>query len=107
MSCDSFLAGESDPVWADGRPLLTVEVSGFGVAQTPTVDKTQKSLLLQFTLLCCTGLAAHGAHLARSEIIHFALRTRGIATLDCFGCPLVGGRRAILKETYRVSPPPR
>ena len=23
-SCDSFLAGESDPVWADGRPLLTL-----------------------------------------------------------------------------------
>ena len=44
-SCDSFLVyqlGEPDP-GVDGHPLLTTEVSGFGVAQTPTVNERQKS----------------------------------------------------------------
>ena len=44
-SLDSFSglpAGESDP-GVDGHPLLTTEVSGFGVAQTPTVNERQKS----------------------------------------------------------------
>ena len=32
-----FWLGNLTQWWADRRPLLTVEVSGFGVAQTPTV----------------------------------------------------------------------
>lgn len=34
-----FWLGNLTQGWADRRPLLTVEVSGFGVAQTPTVKR--------------------------------------------------------------------
>ncbi len=44
-SCDSFLAGESDP-GTDRRPLLTSEISVFGVAQTPTIKRKDSQAFL-------------------------------------------------------------
>lgn len=47
-----------------------------------TLDRQWKGLLLQFALLCRTGIIAHAAHLTSGAIVHVALLARGVATLD-------------------------
>ena len=67
-----------------------------------------EGLLLQFALLCRTGIVAHAAHLTSGAIVHVALLARGVATLDRLGSPPVSGFRTVLKKkTQGFSPPPR
>lgn len=53
-----------------------------------TLDRQWKELLLQFALLCRTGIIAHAAHLTSGAIVHVALLARGVATLDRLGARL-------------------
>ena|GEM_PF-3006225 len=85
---------------ADGRPFASSRLAGFGVAQTPTVNERQKSLLLQFALLRSTGIVAHAAHLTSSAIVHVALLSRGITLLNRLSGAPVGGSRTVFKETH-------
>ena len=67
-----------------------------------------EGLLLQFALLCRTGIVAHAAHLTSGAIVHVALLARGVATLDRLSGTPVGGCRTVFKKRNQgFSPPPR
>lgn len=64
-----------------------------------------EGLLLQFALLCRTGIVAHAAHLTSGAIVHVALLALGVATLNRLGGAPVGGSRTVLEKTQGFSPP--
>lgn len=99
-SCDSFLAGESDP-GTDRRPLLTAEISVFGVAQTPTAYLRERRLLL--TLESPSGLSATGSSLT-SRLLELALLLGGCLTISG---RLEGRLMVVIGIHHGVSPPPR
>ena len=67
-----------------------------------------EGLLLQFALLCCTGIVAHAAHLTSGAIVHVALLARGVATLDRLGTAckrLPNGPQKKDPRVFTPSPP--
>ena len=102
-SLDSFpdyRLGEPDP-GADGRPLLTVEISGFGVAQTPTAYFRERRLLL--TLESSSSLSATGSSLLCGLGQLFELALVGLADAG----RLEGGLMFFVRPRHRGSPPSR
>ena len=109
MSCDSFLAGESDPVVGGQTPFADRGGQWFRGRTNPDRQRKTEELLLQFTLLCRTGIIAHATHLFRSTIVHLALLWGCVTPLHRLGSPPVGICRTVLKKEAHesFSPPPR
>ena len=75
----------------------------------PDHQRKTEELLLQFTLLCRTGIIAHATRLFRSTIVHLALLWGCVTPLHRLGSPPVGACRTVLKKEAHesFSPPPR
>lgn len=93
---------------ADRRPLLT-RSQRFRGRTSPDCQRKTEELLLQFTLLCRTGIIAHATRLFRSTIVHLALLWGCVTPLHRLGSPPVGTCRTVLKkeahEVFTPSPP--
>lgn len=110
MSCDSFLGyqlGESSQERTDA--LLLTRGQLLRGRTNPDRQRKTEELLLQFTLLCRTGIITHATRLFRSTIVHLALLWGCVTPLHRLGSPPVGICRTVLKKEAHesFSPPPR
>ena len=102
-----YRLAESCQEWAD--TLLLTRGQRFRSRTNPDRQRKTEELLLQFTLLCRTGIIAHATRLFRSTIVHLALLWGCVTPLHRLGSPPVGACRTVLKKEAHesFSPPPR